>query len=456
MACIGDFEILRLLGQGAFGQVFLCQHVSAKYLRAIKTLSSTPPPDSPEYLVMQNEIALTPRIIHPNVVRVYSTGRDAVHGQYLVEEFVDGPSLRVHLDSLVDNEPYDSAKKLMIGIAEGLMAINGIMVHRDIHPGNILLKNGIPKIVDFGLAKLSENETRTKTLKGVQHIHYKAPESWKLEKNSFLIDVYSAGLVFFELLTRRHPYQLQKRITTHDNWRAAHLFGDRPRLLNIRKDVPPVIGSLISNMMAVRAQDRPSWELVLDTLAHDTEVPWWLSLPGEDGRRANEAAERKRALLRNFEKEQEYFYRAACNRFICSLEDMVTEVSPHLGGEIRVTRIGKSGVKFTNGEQMIVCKLFGRLKKNLLLPVGLVLGGGYLRSNDHLINIVLCNEEDDQDFGGSWWVYPSDNPTTKEKVFYQYILSEPQLDFTAHAARAFSWLLHENFTQTNNGPKRGA
>jgi eukaryotic-like serine/threonine-protein kinase len=110
MTRIADFDVVRLLGEGAFGQVFLCEDVSKRELRAIKTLRGTPPPDSPDYLAMRNEIALAPRIIHPNVVRVYSSGEDPTFGHYLVEEYVDGPSLRAHLDTLTADMPYEVAK----------------------------------------------------------------------------------------------------------------------------------------------------------------------------------------------------------------------------------------------------------------------------------------------------------------------------------------------------------
>jgi serine/threonine protein kinase len=443
---IGEFEIVRPLGQGGFGQVLLGKHKTTLELRALKILQGSPQPGSPQHRALQNEIALAPRIIHDNVVRVFGSGVDPSVGEYLIEEFVDGTSLRAFIDSLSSALPYEEARELMRGISRGLSAINAMMVHRDVHPGNILLSGTTPKLTDFGLAKLAAHETRTQTFKGVQHVHYKSPEGWKREKNSFLMDVYSAGIVFFEILARNHPFEIQGRLTTSDDWRDAHLFADRPRLRDLRSDVPPAISSLISEMMAVARSDRPEWERILDVLDHDREVPSWLSLAGEAGRRAQEAAERKRELVHRFEQEQEYFYRATCNRFLCELEDLIAEASEHLVGPVRTSRNQPHSLTFELGENRITCVLFRRLREECVVPVGPVLGGGYLEGGGHLMNIVVCSLGDD-DFGGSWWIYPTDTPTKDEQTFYQQLVDDDgaELEFVAHAVRGFSALLHMLF-----------
>lgn len=443
---IGEFEIVRPLGQGSFGQVLLGKHKATAELRALKILSGAPHPGSRQHRALQNEIALAPRIVNDNVVRVFGSGVDPSLGEYLIAEFVDGPTLRAFIDALSSPLPYEQARELMRGIALGLTAINAMMVHRDVHPGNVLLSGTTPKLTDFGLAKLAAHETRTQTFKGVQHKHYKAPEGWKRETNSFSMDVYSAGIVFFEILARVHPFEIRGRLTTSDDWRDTHLFADRPRLRDIRSDVPPAVSSLISEMMAVARSDRPSWESVLDVLDHDREVPSWLSLAGEAGRRAQEAANRKRELVHRFEQEQEYFYRATCNRFLCELEDLIAEAGEHLAGPVKTLRNQPHSIIFELDENTIRCVLFRRLREECVVSVGPVLGGGYLEGGGHLMNIVVCSLGDD-DFGGSWWIYPTERPTKGEKAFYRQLADDEgaELQFVAHAVRGFSMLLHDLF-----------
>lgn len=442
---IGEFRVIRKLGQGGFGQVFLCQYPDTGSLCAIKTVHDPGPVESDSYRALRNEVGFASRVDHPNVVRVTGSGRDPEAGLYLVMEFVDGASLRDFLDSQRSPMPYAVGKPLLLGIASGLQAINALLVHRDIHPGNILLAGKTAKITDFGLSKLADAATRTRSFKGIQHIRYRAPESWKGDRNTFLMDVYSAGLVFFEVLAGEHPFLLRAPLRAPDDWRAAHLFGERPRLAAVRPDVPPAVSSLVSDMMAVRAQDRPSWEVVLDTLAHDTEVPSWLDLPGEPGRRAREASARKRALLHHFEKEQEYYYRAACGRFLCELEDFVAEARPHLPLALTASRVRSNRIEFSAGGAVLACELFGRLRYDLSLEPGPVLGGGFLQCGDRIFNIVLCQDAGPDDFGGSWWIYPMTPPVTVERAFYDRLLNETPAELQAHAVRGFSALLHDRF-----------
>lgn len=443
---IGNFRIIRPLGQGGFGTVLLGKHKVTAELRALKILSGTPHLGSPQHRALQNEIALAPRILHDNVVRVFGSGVDPSSGEYLISEFIDGTTLRAFIDALSSPLPYVQARELMRGIARGLAAINAMMVHRDVHPGNVLLSGTTPKLTDFGLAKLVAHETRTQTFKGIQHMHYKAPEGWKLERNSFLMDVYSCGIIFFEILARIHPFEIQRRLTTSDDWRDKHLFADRPRLRDMRSDVPPAVSGLISQMMAVARSDRPSWENVLDVLNHDREVPSWLSLAGKPGRRAREAANRKRELVHRFEQEQEYFYRATCNRFLCELEDLIAEAGKHLAGPVKTLRNQPHSITFELGGETIRCLLFRRLREKRVVSVGPVLGGGYLEGGGYLMNIVVCSLSD-EDFGGSWWMYPTEKATTDEKTFYRQLADDEgsELNFEAHAVRGFSALLHELF-----------
>ena len=84
-------------------------------------------------------------------------------------------------------------------IIDGMEAINRVLVHRDIKPDNIFINNGVFKIADFGLAKIIQDKTRSKTFKGWGTEPYIAPEAYRFEKNTIQMDMYSIGLVFFQI-----------------------------------------------------------------------------------------------------------------------------------------------------------------------------------------------------------------------------------------------------------------
>lgn len=110
------------------------------------------------------------------------------------------------LTSLIENQKktgvqFEKAFLLNVfaQLAEGMREISKFLVHRDIKPDNILICNGKMKISDFGLSKLAGENTRTLTFKGYGSTKYVAPEAWNNDKNTIQMDIYSMGIVFYEL-----------------------------------------------------------------------------------------------------------------------------------------------------------------------------------------------------------------------------------------------------------------
>lgn len=150
-----------------------------------------------------------------------------------------------------------------------MKAINAKLVHRDLKPDNILLDTaaGALKIGDFGLGKLVGAATRSRTLKGTNHVMYTAPEAWQNQANTPAMDMYAMGIVFFELATLRHPYRVDPSADPLDAWRRAHLSQTPadPRALN--PALPLDLAQLITKMMAKRPDDRfRDWDEVLTRL----------------------------------------------------------------------------------------------------------------------------------------------------------------------------------------------
>ena len=209
---IGKFpnlEIEYLIGQGGMGAVYKARQTNLDRVVALKILSPQLGDDPTFAERFTREARTLAKLSHPNIVTVFDFGvADSMH--YLVMEFIDGVNLR---DTILATE-YDPAEALaVIGqVCDALQyAHDAGVVHRDIKPENILVdKNGGVKIADFGLAKLLSPTPEEFTLTGTRQVlgtlKYMAPEQIeKPEQVDHRADLYSLGVVFYELLTGELP-----------------------------------------------------------------------------------------------------------------------------------------------------------------------------------------------------------------------------------------------------------
>jgi predicted Ser/Thr protein kinase len=204
-----QLEILELLGQGGMGAVYKARQPNLDRLTALKIL---PPEAAHEPAFAERftrEARALAKLDHPNIITVYDFGR-AGELYYFIMEFVDGASLRQLLRS--GALPPAEALRIIPQICDALQfAHEEGVVHRDIKPENILLdKRGRVKIADFGIAKILGGNTTQYTLTGpwqvVGTLHYMAPEQMDNPlKVDHRADIYSLGVVFYELLTHQLP-----------------------------------------------------------------------------------------------------------------------------------------------------------------------------------------------------------------------------------------------------------
>jgi eukaryotic-like serine/threonine-protein kinase len=257
------YVISDFLGRGAFGEVYRANGESTGTVVAVKLLPLRQLSDDAERRALLNEIKAAQQINHPNVVRVLHVDEGSIPnlGPYVCMEYVSGGTL-ARLLSVQQKAnaqiPLGRAIEMMIDIAQGLRAINEKLIHRDIKPDNILIEDNALKIGDFGISKFVDESTRLHTFKGGQHIAYMAPEGWANEKNTYKLDVYAAGLVFFQILTLQHPLSARvKDLANMSHWEKVHLFEACPDLRSLRDGLPLSLVQLISRMAAKRPQDRP-------------------------------------------------------------------------------------------------------------------------------------------------------------------------------------------------------
>ena len=214
---IGDFRLLRLLDRGAAGEVWeadeprLERRVALKLLRADRL-----DPRAPERL--EHEGRALARVSHPGVVAVHRVGQSEGH-LWIAQELVpDGRTLHDAIADLRRDEgrgalPADHVERtaaLVIEICEGLqVAHEAGIVHRDVKPSNVLLTpEGRPKLTDFGLARLEDATTQTRTGQVLGTLAYMSPEhlraGGRVDARS---DVFGAGVLLYELLTLQRPFR---------------------------------------------------------------------------------------------------------------------------------------------------------------------------------------------------------------------------------------------------------
>jgi tRNA A-37 threonylcarbamoyl transferase component Bud32 len=204
-----QLELLELIGQGGMGAVYKARQPSLDRLVAVKVLPSEAGRDPAFAERFNREARALARLSHPNIVAVHDVGR-AGDLYYFVMEYVDGVNLRQLIRD--GHLPPEQALRIVPQICDALQyAHEEGVVHRDIKPENILLdRKGRVKIADFGLAKLLGRDTGNFTLTGSRQVmgtlYYMAPEQVERPQEvDHRADIYSLGVVFYEMLTGRLP-----------------------------------------------------------------------------------------------------------------------------------------------------------------------------------------------------------------------------------------------------------
>jgi eukaryotic-like serine/threonine-protein kinase len=253
---LGGFRILRRLGEGSMGTVYLGYHEEKDRQVAIKVLAhwlATNPSCVERFYRESKNSAL---LAHPNIVRGYSAGYDGQTGRhYLVREFVDGLSAQVLLDRL-GWLPVGAAVQIVLDVARALEYLQARnLVHRDIKPDNVLLtRSGVTKLADLGLLKRSDEVgPRTAILSGFGTSYYmpyeQAAGNRRLDTRS---DIYALGATFYHLLTGEVPFSGN----SHQEIVEKKAEGSFIPASAINRQVPPQLDQILRQMLAQRPEDR--------------------------------------------------------------------------------------------------------------------------------------------------------------------------------------------------------
>ncbi|MBP7475932.1 MAG: protein kinase [Pyrinomonadaceae bacterium] len=263
---IGHYRIISKIGIGGMGVVYLAQDTKLGRKVAIKFLNKEFSNDESKLKRFVQEAKAASALNHPNILTVFEIG-ETEETSFIVTEWIDGRTWREHLDE-TDSSRLKAILDTAVQVAEGLSAAHQAgITHRDIKPENIMVrKDGYAKILDFGLAKLaeepgfigsgSEDKTRTavKTRSGIimGTVSYMSPEQARGKPTDTRTDIWSLGVVIYEMLTGQLPFRGETMSDT-----VASILTETPRpLINIISNVPEGLQQIIDRSLAKSTEDR--------------------------------------------------------------------------------------------------------------------------------------------------------------------------------------------------------
>ena len=274
---IKDFEILKELGCGSFGRVFLARHVKTRVLYAIKAIDKKNKTNIEERPYFRRELEVMYKIHHPNVIKLFGHFEDNNYCYFIMEYISKG---NVYNLLTLDKKKQLSTKvvatimKDVICAAYFLHNMNPPIIHRDIKPENVLLNEGmVAKLTDFGWSNYIQEEKERKTVCGTPI--YLAPEIIKEQGHDERVDIWCIGVLLFELITGNVPFQGPDIEALKSN--ILHLKIMWPKEMN------PDAKDLISKILKLDPRQRLPLEDMLEHpffLKYFPDAPSSLILPG--------------------------------------------------------------------------------------------------------------------------------------------------------------------------------
>src|SRR3989475_3075524 len=258
---IGKYKLVRLIASGGMAGVSPARQAGAagfEKLVCLKRILTHLARDRQFVEMFLNEARLAARLDHPNIVSIFDLGE--ANGNYFIAmEFIDGPSLRAvakRAHERGERLPIAEMVKIVSMAAGGLHYAHDLagpdgrplgLVHRDISPDNVLVhRNGMAKVVDFGIAKAANSSgmTRTGTLKG--KVAYMPPEQLRGDPLDRRADVFALGVVLYEMLAGQRPWEGDSDVSL-----IGRIMTEEPKpFATVRLDAPPGLIAVLDRALA--------------------------------------------------------------------------------------------------------------------------------------------------------------------------------------------------------------
>ena len=263
----GPYRLERLIGRGGAGEVFLAERADGQVEQrvAIKLLCRSTVRASLRTRFLQERQILA-GLQHPGIARLLDAGQTKEGRPYLVMDYIDG----VPIDAYACDLDIRGKLRLFLGVCDAVAYAHGnLIIHRDIKPSNILVdKNGNPKLLDFGIAKiLAAANDQTRTQERVLTPDYASPEQVRGQAQSTATDIYSLGAVLYRLLTGQSPHAFPNRTTEAIEAEICATEPEPARRLN--PDLPEDLNFILRKTLRKEPRERYS---SVERLAEDVKA----------------------------------------------------------------------------------------------------------------------------------------------------------------------------------------
>jgi serine/threonine-protein kinase len=271
---LGKYEVVERIGRGGMAEVYKGYHAALDRFVAIKLLHPFLA-DDPEFKErFEKEAKNVARLRHPNIVQVFDFEYDE-NGEsyYMIMEFINGPTLKDKLFDLASNDQMFSMEETIRLISDAASALDYAhkrnMIHRDVKPANLMIDEDDRLVLtDFGIAKMVTGAQFTASGGMVGTPAYMAPEQGLGEAGDERSDIYSLGVIFYQMVTGRLPYDADTPLAVI----LKHVNEPLPDLHTIKPDLPSNITNIILKAMAKAPEERyQSASEMVDELRHNRQ-----------------------------------------------------------------------------------------------------------------------------------------------------------------------------------------